>query len=364
MIGNHILKLPSIRYYGSLEDEDLITNLTCFQACLYYLLKTELNCDDDALCEIFLRDITFGIEETAAGRINEICFLDTSINEFGFKKHYILGQGVKVLSQVETLLDQGKAVIIQTYIHRVPFFKDFKGFDYEFDEEYYKANYQWQHTFLIVGHDPDHLYYVEGPFNRSTERYVPYAGNSTIGVIEKRELIPAFEAYFNYSYVTIDQAQISDMFHVVEMVTAKSIANYHYQSFQSGKFTYFYGKEGLTRMLDHLQSDSFDFLQLIPQHGIALGDLLIWKTQFISNRRMMLAKALTKHMSHFNSVNISETITLLKSSVKTWRTIQTNFIKMQVKKAYQMNSDLKELLITASALEDEIIDGLQKIEFR
>ncbi len=357
------LKLPSIQYYGSLEDEDLVTNLTCFQACLYYLLKTELNCDDDDICEIFLRDTTFGIEETAAGLINEICFLDTSINEFGFKKHYILGQGVKVLSKVEALLDQGKTVIIQTYMMRVPFFNNFKGFDYPFDEEYYQANYQWQHTFLIVGHDQDHLYYVEGPFNREPERYIPYAGNNTIGVITKQELIPAFNAYFNYSYVTIDKEQISDLFHVVKTVISKTITNYRHPSFESGKYTYYYGKEGLARMIDHFRSDSFDFLQLIPQYSITLGDLLIWKTQFISNRRMMLAKALTKYVSHFDSSDIKPMIELLKKSVKIWRTIQINLIKMRVKKVYKFSSDMDELFVKALILEDEIIDGLQKIKF-
>lgn len=357
------LELPSIKYYGSLEDEDLITNLTCFQACLYYLLKTELNCDDEALSEVFLRDLTFGIEVTAAGLIHEICFLDTSINEFGFTNHYILGQGVKTLAELEALLDRGKAVIIQTYMMRVPFFKDFKGFDYPLDEEYYKANYRWQHTFLAIAHDRDRLYYVEGPFNWHPEHYIPYEGNKTIGVIDKQQLIPAFNAYFNYNYVDIKMEQMSDMFQVVQTAIAKTITNYSHPPLKSDKFTYYYGKEAVDRMIAHFRSDSFDFLQSIPQHSITLGDLLIWKTQFISNRRMMLAKGLTKHISHFNPSQANPLIKLLKENVKIWRTIQINFIKMKMKKDYKISCDLAELFNVASRTEDEIIDGLQKIEF-
>jgi hypothetical protein len=357
------LELPSIRYYGSLEDEDLITNLTCFQACLYYLLKTELNCDDDAIGEVFIRDLTFGIELTTAGLIHEICFLDTSINEFGFKNHYILGQGVKTLAEVEALLDQGKAVVIQTYMMRVPFFKDFKGFDYPLDEEYYKANYQWQHTFLAIAHDQDRLYYVEGPFNWNPEHYIPYPGNKTIGIIEKQQLIPAFNAYFNYSYLDIDMERMSDMFPVVQMVIDKTIANYSYPDQKSDKYTYYYGKAALNWMNAYFHSDSFDFLQWIPQHSIPLCDLLIWKTQFISNRRMMLAKAFTKHISHFNPSQVNPLIELLKGNVKMWRTIQINLIKMKVKKECKISYDLAELFNDVSRTEDEIIDGLQKLEF-
>ena len=357
------LNLPMIRYYGSLEDEDLITNLTCFQACLYYLLKTELKCDDDDIVEIFLRDLTFGIEVTPAGLINEICFQDTTLNECGFKKHYLLGKGLETFAEIEALLNEGKAVVVQTCMQRVPFFKDFKSFDYPLDEEYYKANYQWQHTFLVIGHDREYVYYVEGPYNLNKERYIPYPGNPTIGVIEKAQLLPAFDAFLNYTYLDIDMGQMKEMFDVVKTVTGKSIAGYLHPPRQTEKYTYYYGKEAMDRLFGHMCSDSFDINQYIPQHSITLGELLIWKTQFVSNRRMMLAKAFSKHLSRFDIDNINPKIEMLKRSTRMWRTVQANMIKMQVKKTSRIGSDFDQLLGELAALEGEIIEELKTIKF-
>ena len=206
MNDNHgKLNLPSIQYYIPHEGEDLVSNLNCFQSCIYYILKTERNFKDDDLLEIFLGDLTFGIVENSAGMIIDICFLDGAINQHGFKIHYTLGKGVEVLPKVEALLDQGKTVIIQTYMQRVPFFMNFIGLDHELDEEHYRKNYHSYHTFLALGYDRDNLYYVEPV--RNSKRYIPYEGNKTIGVIQKKELFPAFNAFFNYTYLTFHETK-------------------------------------------------------------------------------------------------------------------------------------------------------------
>jgi hypothetical protein len=353
--------LPSILYYDSLEDEDLITNLTCFQACIYYLIKTELNCDDEDICEIFLRDMTFGIEVTPDGLINDFCFPDTTLNEFGFKKNYRLGRGIETFREVTALLDQGKAVVVQIYMQRVPFFKDFKGIDFPLDEEHYKANYHWQHTFLIIGYDHENLYYVEGPYNLNKERYIPYPGNPTIGIIKIDQLFPAFDAYLNYTYLDFDIERMADMFQVLQMVTAKSVAGYNLASHKTDKFNYYYGKEALDKLFTNLCSDSLDIQQPVPKHSITLGDLLIWKTQAISNRRMMLAKVFSKHSSRFAPSEINPIIDMLKQCTKMWRSVQANIIKMQVKKTNRIGADFHELLADVGRVEDEIIEGLEKL---
>lgn len=352
-------ELPDIPYYRFQEGDDLVSDLTCFQACLYYLLKTERNKGMDDIFEIFLRDITFGVVETAASAISDFCFLDTSIHEYGFQKHYILGKGMEALSRVEALLDLGKAVIIQTYIHRVPFFKDFFGFDYELDEEYYQNNYQMHHTFLAVGHDADHLYYVEAPFNRSPERFTPYEGNPTIGVISKQEMYPAFDAFFNYTYLEIDEREMANMFEVVAKVIAQSIQNYHQPSLHSGDIIKYYGQEAIARTISHLTGDSFDFLQKIPQYGITLGDLLIWKLQDINNRRRLLAKAFTKYRQFFDSGDIDGVIQLLTKITQVWQISIANYIKMRVKKKYVIDNSLREILSGIPGLEEEMIHKLR-----
>jgi hypothetical protein len=357
-------ELPGIPYYRFQEGDDLVSDLTCFQACLYYLLKTERNKGMDDIFEIFLRDITFGVVATPAGAISDFCFLDTSIHECGFQKHYVLGKGAQALSKVEELLDLGKAVIIQTYIHRVPFFKDFFGFDYELDEEYYQKNYQMHHVFLAVGHDADHLYYVEAPFNRSPERFTPYEGNPTIGVISKQEMGPAFEAFFNYTYLEIDERKMADMFEAVASVINQSIQNYHQPRSTSGQLTNFYGQEAIVRTIRHLTSDSFDFLQKIPQYGITLGDLLIWKLQDVNNRRRLLAKAFVKYRQLFESGDAEGVTQLLSTITQAWQVSIANFIKMRVKKKYAMDDGLRELLSGIPGLEEELINKLRGLRRR
>jgi hypothetical protein len=363
-------ELPSLLYYRFQEGDDLVSELTCFQACLYYLLKTERNHGNQDIFEIFLRDINFGVEETSAGTIHDFCFLDRTIHEYGFQKHYVLGKGTQVLSEVEELLDRGKAVIIQTYIHRVPFFKDFFGFEYDLDEEYYQNNYQLHHTFLVVGHDRDNLYYVEAPYNRNPDRYISHEANPTIGVILKQEMYPAFDAFFNYTYLDIDEEKMANMFEVVAKVIRQSIENYNplLQTLKnttpnntSNNINYYFGREAITRTIAHLTGDSFDFLQKIPQYGITLGDLLIWKLQDINNRRRLLGKALIKYRDSFECGDAEGIIQLLAKLSQAWQISIANFIKMRYKKKYVMDDGFRQVLLGIPGLEEELVNQLQSL---
>ena len=361
-------ELPGILYYRFQEGDDLVSDLTCFQACLYYLLKTEGKERNQDIFEIFLRDINFGVEETGAGTIHDFYFLDRSIHEYGFERHYVLGKGTRVLSEVEALLDRGKAVIMQTYIHRVPFFKDFFGFDYALDEDYYRNNYHLHHTFLVVGHDAENLFYVEAPYNRNPERYIPHEANPTIGVIHKQELVPAFEAFLNYTYADIDAEKMANMFEVLATVIVQSIQNYRLsgstynnnkQNQTSNSVIQYYGREAIARTINHLTSEHFDFLQKIPQYGITLGDLLIWKLQDINNRRRLLAKAFAKYRQSFDGGDTERVIELLAGITRSWQISIANFIKMRVKKKYVMDDSFREVLSGIPGLEDELIHQLQ-----
>jgi hypothetical protein len=356
------LNLPSIQYFELVGDDDqLITYLNCIQSCVYNIFKTERNCPDEDLYEIFLGELTFGLIEDTAGSVYDIAFLDGTIHPLGFKMHYTLGKGIEVLPKVEALLDQGKAVIVQTYMQRVPYFINFVGFDYKFDEAYYRQNYQLNHTFVVLGYDQDHLYYLDTPYVHHKERYIPYQNNKTIGVLQKRELIPAFNAFFNYTFLTFDEAQPLDRIDIVKTVAAKSFQNYHLQSGDSDGKLYFYGKAALNRLNHHFQKGTMSFDQPINQYHIKLDQLLIWKFQFVMNRRYILARTLEKYTGRLNSSDIGGLIELLNNSIKSWRILISKMKKMQARKETKFGTEIQELFGKISVLEDKIIDRLKAL---
>lgn len=361
--GQEKLNLPSIQYFELVGDNDqLITYLNCIQSCIYNIFKTERNCRDEDLYEIFLGELTFGLIEDAAGSVYDITFLDGTVHQLGFKMHYILGKGIEVLPKVEALLEQGKAVIIQTYMQRVPYFINFVGFDCEFDEEYYRQNYQLNHTFVVLGHVRDHLYYLDTPYVHHKERYIPYPNNKTIGVLQKQELIPAFSAFFNYTFLTFDEEQPPDRMDIVKTIAAKSFQNYHRESYDSDGKIYFYGKRALDRLNHHFQNGTMSLSQRIKQYNMNLDQLLIWKFQFVMNRRYILARAMEKYAGRLDSSNIDGLIELLNKSVKSWRVLISTIKKMKARKETKFGTDIRELFGQISIVEDEIIDELKILE--
>ena len=363
---NRKLNLPSVQYYHLIGDNDqLITYLNCFQSCIYNVYKTEQKIRDEDLIEIFLGDTAFGVIEAGDGSIYDIVFMDGAINKLGFTFFYTLGQGMEVLPAVEALLEQGKAVIIQTYMQRVPFFINFIGFDYPLDEEHYRQNFRLYHTFLVVGYDREHLYYVESPYVLNKEHYLPYENNQSIGVISKKELIPAFNTFFNYTYLKFDEKQPPDMFDnmkldIVKSVMAKSFSNYHQKVAENGKKNCFCGKAAMDRLHWHFQNGTMDLQQTIAQFNIKLDQLLIWKFQFIMNRRYILARALEKYRGDFASGDAGALVDLLNSNVKAWRILISKLKRIQARKetSYQ---GLDEISGKISLLEGQIVDKMGKL---
>jgi hypothetical protein len=289
---------------------------------------------DNDLYEIFVGDITFGIVEEKAGSIYDIVFADGSINEVGFSIHYTLGQGVEVLPKVEALLDQGKAVIVQIYMQRVPFFINYMSSDFALNEEHYQKNKNMYHTFLVVGYDLDHLYYVESPYVQNKANYIPDANNPTIGVIPKKDLIAGMNAFFNYTYLTFEKAQHSDdlshaKLDIVKTTIKKSVHNYQMKPGESDGKIYFYGKEALNRLHQHFQNGTLDLNEQVTQFNVTLVHLLIWKLQFVMNRRYIMARALEKYIGCFADFDIPGLVGLLDRDVKTWRILASRLKKIE-----------------------------------
>lgn len=354
-------KIPDIQYYMSPEDE-LVFDLPCIQSCIYYVLKTEFQLPVDQIFEPFLRDITFSFQENETGSIREIGFLNSIIHDQLFKRHYILGKGSKTFREVESLLDQGKILVIQAYAPRLPFHKDFSGFDAPFDEQEYQRNYQTQHTFVALAHDAENLYYVEIPYEMNPVQFVPHPENETVGVILKSDLLPAFELFLNYTYLTMDQNQTPDMFEALQAAIGQTVANFDLpRKLEDGCITYT-GREAITRVGNHLCNPQFNLKERLQPSGQTAGEYLLLRFRAIARRRSLLYRGFVKYRNRLPEPLSERIIQRLNAIQANWNTIILNIRKMCIKYEFKSDASFQKVVTDLTTWENLLIDELKTLK--
>jgi hypothetical protein len=355
------LKIPDIQYYMSPEDE-LVFDLPCIQSCIYYVLKTEFRLPVDQIFEPFLRDITFILQESETGSIREIGFLNSVIHDQLFERHYILGKGSKTFGEVESLLDQGKIVVIQAYAPRLPFHKDFGGVDAPFDEQEYQRNYQTQHTFVALAHDADNLYYVEIPYEMNPVQFAPHPENDTVGVVPKADLQPAFELFLNYTYLTMDQNQAPDMFGALQTAIDQTVANFDLpRKLEEGCATYT-GREAIARVKSHLCNPQFNLKERLQPSGQTVGECLLLRFRAVARRRSLLYRGFVKYRSRLPEPLGDSIIQRLNAIQANWNTIILNIRKMCIKYEFKSDASFQKVVADLIAWENLLIDELKDLK--
>jgi hypothetical protein len=355
------LKIPDIQYYMAPEDE-IVLDLPCIQSCIYYLLKTEFQLPMDQMIEPFLRDTTISLRENETGDIHEIGFTNSVIPDLLFQRQYILGKGSKTFAEVLALLDQGKTVIIQAYAQRLPFHKDFAGFDAPFDEQEYQRNYQAQHTFVALAHDAENLYYVEIPYEMNPVQYVPYPENDTVGVVTKRELEPAFDLFLNYTYITMDPHQIPDMYKALLIAIDQTVDNFdRFREENGGKNTYF-GREAMERIKKHLCNPQFNLRNRVPSSGATMGEYLLLHFRGIARRRSLLQRGMVKYRERMPGAPADTVIQRLNAIQAHWNTIILNIRKMCIKYEFKSDASFQKVVTELAAWENQLIDELKTLQ--
>lgn len=351
-------KRLSLQYYymedGSLDP--FTEYLTCFDEPLYFLLKNKFGNLNP--CEAFLRDTTFYLSQNSDGSIYDIGFLDNSINSDLFKLKWYGGKGNEALAQVETLLDSGELVMIQTDTRRVPFFKYYQGSNTDDNGVAVPG-----HVFLAVYHDKSRLYFVEAPWNHHPNNFVPYEGNPSIGVINKEDLRFAFESFLNCITITLSE---EGLFKVdrIRTVIEKSIKNYEKRALNSDGFIFTYGKEAIEKLIEICQREFLYLNQEVMSYSLNLYGLLFWKFWDIIKRRDLLYEYFLKYSKQFNNPDVDALIKIMADLKNAWRVISGDngiITGMYTAKKYLLDASLVKYFKDILDLEGQLNAGLKKL---
>ncbi len=345
----------SIKYFD--EKDNITTYLNCLQTSLYHAYITEGGEIRD-LADLFLRDITFNVEEDNDGDLLDINFEDVSVSQTAYESFYIKGgAGVKGFQKVEELLDKGKPVLIQTFYYRLPFFKDFISFDYPFSEACNNPEFiSNSHIFLAVGHDERNLYYTEAPMLIKKGGFVPHLKNSSVGVIEKKELLYAFNCYLNYTFINIKKESIIDPFKTVNSVLESTSKSYRKCSYIENCRKVHPGKEAIDWLGNYLKSKDLKMGNKSRKYcGQSNIDFFRWKIADIKRRRLLLNNGL-KENAHQGDIHYNALQSMVAACGNAWYTLERGLDKRAALRNYNVDRQLIERFESTLRIETEMMD--------
>jgi hypothetical protein len=363
----HLLNTPRsfpLQYFTPYDESNLIFELDCFQASVFNALITDKNYskEDSEIFDLFVSDLTFGIEMDMQENLLNLFFFPSSVHEKYFQDH-IAFQITKcdkytIESVVKTQVGNGRAVIVITCTELLPFYKYYTGDNNVPRVE--PKSFKDKHAFLIIGCDAEHFYYVEAPFNLNTNTYVAYSENQTIGMLKKADADLAFDTFLYYCYLTYSDLNDYDTFELLRLAIAKSIENYDNPSEADNKTKRIFGKKALMELMNYFQKDDF----CAPGNKVNNTNESLyfqWKLREISRRRTIFLYSLQKHQHHFDPLVVEELIGNLKEIIRKWKLLVMIINKLFFRISDQILIQARESLAQCVALEDRLIRTLRKI---
>ena len=329
--------------------------LDCSAQMIYFTLKKKVKNYQDYL-ELLLQDIVFYVIQNPNGSIYDINLLPYPFRGDIFSVDYVESQGYQAMGEIEKLLDKGEQVVLGTCARRVPFHKDFDGFDSPY------LPIKKGHTFLVVAHNDTDLYYVEIPSVLNAAYFVQYPKNKSIGIIKKTDLKAAFEVFADFGTISINQANLHQGSNLKALFQI-SLDNYAKGALYQDGLKVSYGQNALDLLID-LSGE--ECLRLDTVEGLYnathIFHLFEWKFFTIGARRKILMDALAGNTQACNIQVKNSLIDILDKSYKEWHdTQEMTKRKFWMEKDYKVGREYQARFIELKALEQEIMENLTKL---
>jgi hypothetical protein len=169
--------------------DGLALQLNCFEASLYHIIKNSSQLGRNLIVPLFIRDINPTLWYNNSTGVFRIYNISRNISPLWTKyiklNQYVKKQDKNSVHFLESLLDEGHMVILQTVFERVKFYHKY---DSEYDLNIYHQGIE-NHVNIILHHEGDKIYFAEKiPYTVNEDNYVPYEFNSQIGVAPKSEI--------------------------------------------------------------------------------------------------------------------------------------------------------------------------------
>lgn len=346
-------------YYLKNGDEDkIVSYLDCNTLMLYYVLKIKFGYEKIMKrCELLLRNFVPNMILDSQDNLKEIMF-----KSYGYKNKYInvnekyAPNYEEGIVEIENILDKGYQAIISTDRKRTPFSKHFKGFAVDVSNE---TNIISGHTFIIIAHEKDKFYYVEMYSEIDIDNYIPYEGNKSIGIIDKKDLKLAFDIHLDIFWVDIDTNILNEDYVLKELIQCSIKDYYNGVQVVDGQKMY-YGQE-VFNLLIKLSEEGLNLRHEKEGHDMSLGKYLEWKIWSIISSRNLLRFAIINHDGEFDYQSKNRVINYLQTVTKKWFELRNRIIESNEGENHYFNSSYKNDLVEIRDCEDTLIELLKEL---
>jgi hypothetical protein len=320
-----------VRHDGTTDD--LAALLNCFQAGLYFALKRKRRLDFP-LYELFAADPAIAAEIDRDGTFRDIRTLRNWTCFDVFRTIDVEGWGAKALAGMEALLDQGEIVLFTTHNARIPFFEGYDSPEAHYDPVVHIT--PQNHMFTAVGHDADHLYYVESP-HLLTPHHVQFGDFAGVGVIRKEVMAPAFDCFLNYRHAVIqDQVVTPEFLQRRFKGVLDTVMSAEGKGFSSTELCDRYGGDQAFEVLIRCcREGGLQAGVRSRQHPtLHQGEVLLWKFRNLKQQKGLLYQALIRQADRYGS----HAVPLVEATAANYQRIEilVNRLRlMQFRKKYE-----------------------------
>jgi len=344
------------KYFYPYKNDNLVIDLYCSQASKFYALNIKTDFKYAESFDMFVSDIIICIVLNEHKKIDDITITTSAdyenyVRNF-FSTDFTEQTGHEALKCIEQLLDAGEPVIVCTCTDRLPFYKYFKspGFMSK------KITLAELHSFLIIGHSGEYIYYVEAPFNHNEKYYESIPGNPTIGRIRKSDLLPAFELYVYFAAMQVRAMDELDPFKCLTIALSNAVHNFYPKESSKNRI---FGIDALEFLRCAFQD--CDFLKIdngISIINISEIDFFRWKVRDFVRCRKILLFSLIKYKHKWDGKKVDMLCGLLEYDINNWMIMIALMIKISVRSDNKNRIQLLDRLNENIALEQNIIESI------
>lgn len=313
------------------SEDKLAMALSCYEAAIYNIVKNNAQLGKSLIIPLFLRDInpilTYEEDTGVFSITNENSNYAPVWHKYIKLISYVKEQDNHAIEFLESLLDQGQMVMLQTVFQKIKYYTEYNP---DFDLNSY-INGAAPHVNILLYHEDDKFYYAEKvPHRINLNNFVPYQFNNQIGVIQKKDMEEACNFYLKCYTLDMDAQFIKEYLKHEDIVSyIHTIStNFPGKTIQAKGITKYYGISALEKIID-ICNEEIDIKKYKHTANWALYDKLTFDFWMLHGSRYILFEYIIQEIRDVGEkeelIQLRET---LYDSIFQWRLLERVLSKL------------------------------------
>ncbi len=340
------------------ETDTFAELLDCHDLMSYFCLKRYVK-DYPNYLPVFLDDFNISITNNSDASVLNIW--NNSFDTLGsvFNPNLVHGKGFSSMPDIEKLLDAGQLVVIMTNMHKLPFSMDFISLDFE-DVQYSDDVSYNGHTFLAVAYDEEMLYYIDMPTTLSSN-FIPYAGNKSVGVIKKRDLMYAFNSVLVYATIDIDREKLAGGVDIRRLFI-KAASSYRMQCYEKDNYSVYPGREGIYALKSAFEKECIytDKANLFYSE-LDMKNFFRWKLWEVIKKRELWKIVLKAYADICPAIEEHQLVGRFQALVDKWKELRLLIMDNHARGEFLVGKKYVGYIDCLLEMEDDIVNRLEAI---